>query len=340
MRQVGQLTSETDARRFVAWLTTQQIEASFEHDKAGWQVWVRDEDNLATARAALTDFAADPSNPRYSGVEKQADLLRREQQAKREQARRNQVEMRDRWGTASGMATRRSPLTIVLIGLSIVVALMSNFGRNPAASTIRSLQFGDLIGALQSLRQGAVAGEISGTTSEEVEASVDRYVTWRSIRRGEVWRFVTPIFVHFGVMHLLFNSLMLYSFGGQVETRYGTLRMLLLVLVLAALSNTGQAMTTGPGFGGMSGVVYGLFGFVWMRSMYDPSSGFRLDQFTVFILLVWFVLCIATEVPAFQQTLGRLFGGGVANVAHAVGLVVGIAIGIPWGRFLTTRRAP
>lgn len=337
MRQVGQLTSEKDARRFVAWLTTQQIEASVEQDNTGWNIWVRDEDNLASARTAITEFSGNPSDPRYSNAEKKAESLRREQEAKREQARRNQVQMRDKWGAASGTTARRSPLTMILIGACIIVSLMSNFGQDPRSSVTRGLIFADRIGAEQAARETTVPIEISGTTNVEIEESVRRYVTWYNIRRGEVWRLFTPMLVHFGVTHVVFNMVMLYSFGGQIENRYGTLRMLLLVLVLAGLSNVGQAIAEGPGFGGMSGVVYGLFGFAWMRATYDPNSRLHLDQITVLMLLVWFVLCIATEIPAFQPMLGRLFGGGVANVAHAVGLVVGMAIGIPWSRFLTTR---
>jgi len=341
MRQAGQLTTEKDARRFVAWLTTQQIDASAEEDKTGWSIWIRDEDKLPTARAALAEFSADPTNARYADAEKKASTILREREAQREEARRNQVQMRDKWGTASGTLTRRSPLTLVLIGLSVVVALMSNMGRNPSSPAIRLLQFSNIDQALQSLRSEPPPRSITGDTDEEVGASVDRYVTWYSLRRGEVWRVFTPALLHFGVMHLLFNSMILYSFGGQIETRYGTLRFLLLVLVLAALSNIGQAIATGPGFGGLSGVGYGLFGFLWMRSTYDPASGLRMDQFTVFILLVWFVICIGTEVEALKPILGGLLRGrSVANVAHAVGLVVGMAIGIPWLKYVGTRRAP
>jgi len=74
---------------------------------------------------------------------------------------------------------------------------------------------------------------------------------------------------------------------------------------------------TGPGYvGGMSGVVYGLAGFVWMRGKHDPASGVSLDRTTWIIMLVWLVIC---------------FGGGmgrIANTAHLAGLIIGLV----WGR--------
>lgn len=339
MRQAGQLASENDARRFVAWLTTLEIDATAEEDKSGWSIWVRDEDKLPAARAALAEFTADPSNPRYADAEQKANAILRQREARLEQVRRNQVQMRDKWGPAGGAATRRCPLTFALIGLAIVVGLLTNLGRNTGGATFQLLQFSNVSQALQSLRSGPLPESIRGETDAEVEASVQQYVTWYSLRRGQVWRIFTPALLHYGVMHLLFNSMIIYSFGAQIETRYGTPRFLLLVLALAALSNLGQAITSGPGFGGLSGVGYGLFGFLWMKSRYDPASGLRLDQFTVFILMLWFFLCIGTEVESLRPHLEGLMGGrSVANAAHTVGLVVGMAIGIPWQKFLSGRR--
>src|SRR5690606_41959488 len=64
----------------------------------------------------------------------------------------------------------------------------------------------------------------------------------------------------------------LYSFGTRIEARYGSWIMALLAAVLAVLSNSAQAYASGPAFLGMSGVVYGLFGFMWMRATLDPNS--------------------------------------------------------------------
>ena len=113
--------------------------------------------------------------------------------------------------------------------------------------------------------------------------------------------------------------LWLYDLGSMIEGREGTTRMASLVLVTAALSNLGQYYATNPFFGGMSGVVYGLLGYVWMKGKFDPASGLYLHPQTVTMMLIWFFLCWTPFIPH------------VANICHGVGLLVGLT----WG-FLTS----
>jgi GlpG protein len=68
-------------------------------------------------------------------------------------------------------------------------------------------------------------------------------------------------------------------------------------------------------FGGMSGVNYGLLGYVWMKSRFEPASGIVVHPNTVAFLLAWFFVAMTGLV------------GPIANVAHAAGLLVGLSIG-------------
>ncbi|MDW8310121.1 MAG: rhomboid family intramembrane serine protease, partial [Verrucomicrobiales bacterium] len=142
-----------------------------------------------------------------------------------------------------------------------------------------------------------------------------------AVFQGEVWRLVTPIFVHFGILHLLFNLLWLFQLGSMIERRLGTGTLAAVVLGTAALSNLAQYFASGPNFGGMSGVVYALAGYVWMRGKHDPNADVYLDPQSIQWLLIWLVLCFT----------GLL--GPVANTAHVVGLISGAA----WGRFAAWR---
>lgn len=135
------------------------------------------------------------------------------------------------------------------------------------------------------------------------------------IQQGQAWRLVTPIFVHFNVLHILFNMWMLYDLGGLVERRLGSMLFVLLVLVIAACSNVGQFLARGADFGGMSGVVYGLFGYAWVRGRLDPTSGLYLRPDMAIWMIGWFALCAVGAV------------GNVANWAHGVGLVAGALLG-------------
>jgi rhomboid protease GlpG len=144
---------------------------------------------------------------------------------------------------------------------------------------------------------------------------------------GEVWRLVTPIFMHFGlqgipIFHLLFNMGWLLALGTMIEVRRGSLRLALVVLVASIVSNVAEYLFMDRYlekyyiFGGMSGVVYGLFGYVWMKSLYEPEQGMILNPNSVSIMLIWLVLCMTGVL------------GPIANAAHVGGLIVGIILGV------------
>ena len=93
--------------------------------------------------------------------------------------------------------------------------------------------------------------------------------------QGEYWRLLTPAFLHFGWLHIVFNSLWLWELGTRVERAMGSAQLLGLFTVIALVSNTAQYLFGGPGiFGGMSGVVYGLLGFSWVGARLNPRVEF------------------------------------------------------------------
>ncbi len=186
-------------------------------------------------------------------------------------------------------------LTYGLIVVSVVVCILSNFGNNP--QPISGLFISTYL---------TEPGQVPGLPE---------------VRHGEVWRLLTPIFIHFGPMHILFNMLWLRDLGGMIEARQSPWHLGLLVLVFAVCSNLAQYYMSGPMFGGMSGVVYGLLGYIWIRGKRDPGSGLFLHPSTVWMMIIWFLLCFT-----------RVFGP-IANTAHAVGLGLGVA----WG-FLSSLR--
>ena len=136
-----------------------------------------------------------------------------------------------------------------------------------------------------------------------------------------VWRLITPIFIHFDPLHILFNMMWLFDLGSMIEGRQSSWRLAILVVAIAAGSNLGQFWLSGPVFGGMSGVVYGLLGYIWMRGKFDPGSGLYLHPSTVMMMIVWFLACFTPLIPH------------AANGAHAVGLIMGLA----WGYFSSLR---
>jgi len=139
---------------------------------------------------------------------------------------------------------------------------------------------------------------------------------------GQYWRLLTPIFLHFGWLHIVFNSLWMWELGGLLERRLGSISLLALVVLSGIVSNTAQYLWTGPSlFGGLSGVVYALLGFCWIYNWLLPHRRLAVPQGIIVFMLVWLVLCMV--VPT-----GWL-GFGIANAAHLGGLVFGCLAALP-----------
>ncbi len=176
-------------------------------------------------------------------------------------------------------------MTFVLIAISIIIAIISDMGSSREV-----------------LRYFLIVDPFQGNASE----------IWRS----EFWRLITPIFIHYGILHLFFNMTCLKDAGTLLELKRGPLFFCVFIVVIGVLSNYIQYHVTGsPFFGGMSGVVYGLFGYIWMQGKYNRHFGAALSQGTVIMMVGWFFLCWT----------GLL--GAIANWAHTAGL----GFGVLWG---------
>jgi len=280
MRQIGLLSDQDLADRFADHLRAEGVACSVDKGSDGFRLWVYDDDQVPAAKEELQLFQADPTNDRYRDASRRAMARFREVQNQQKQARSRTVNLSDQW---SRPAADHCPITFGLIALSLVVAFFTVL--NPQHDDWRV----DLLW-------------------------ISNDGTLQPILHGEVWRLITPIFLHFGPMHLIFNLMGLQQFGMMIEHRKGNPKYLLMVLLIAALSNLAQFWFHGPNFGGMSGVVYGLFGYLWVKGKLEPESGFALHPQTITMMLVWHVLCSIGVV------------GGVANWAHGVGLVTGVAL--------------
>lgn len=143
--------------------------------------------------------------------------------------------------------------------------------------------------------------------------------------RGEFWRLLTPAFLHFGTFHILFNGLWLWELGRRLELVMGPGRYLMFVVVTAVAANIAQFVGGPSVFGGMSGVVYALIGYIWMRQRLNPHPVLAVPPGIIGFMLVWLVICLTGIVD-------RFIAGSVANGAHVGGLLAGMAWGIWAGK--------
>lgn len=161
----------------------------------------------------------------------------------------------------------------------------------------------------QSLYQALFIGKVDSTLLYEVG-------------RGQFWRLITPIFLHLSFLHLLFNMLWFKDLGYLIENNFGKYFLIKFILVTGIVSNLLQYFVNGPQFGGMSGVLYGMLGFIWVYKRINADFEYALPKFDIGMMIGWFFLCLT----------GLL--GPIANTAHGGGLVVGILaavfIGFKW----------
>src|SRR3954468_8272345 len=303
MRLIGHLAEKTSALTFSDFLYVQGIGNEVESEKEGWAIWIHGEDELPRARELLAQFKGNPADPRYKKSAAQAENLK-------VQERLSALDAKDRYFDKSRVfqesrSYKIGPLTVALVLACVGVTI--------AGAT--NTHFYDLFYITQFEVHGPKIVWLGGLPE---------------VMQGQIWRLITPIFIHAGAVHLIFNSLAMLDLGSMVESRRGSIRMLLLVLVLAIGSNLAQYwielptfrdfsfkyVRGTPNFCGISGVAFGLMGYIWMKSRFDPDSGFFLHRQAVMMMLVWFVVCFAGVLPV-----------NFANTAHTAGLLLGMAIG-------------
>jgi membrane associated rhomboid family serine protease len=162
------------------------------------------------------------------------------------------------------------------------------------------------------------------------------------IRNGWVWQFLTYMFAHGGISHLVFNMLALFIFGNQVERHMGSKEFLLYYL------------STGVLAGVFSFLVYLFTGSYWVYLLGASGALFavQLAYATFFpdaVVYIWGILPLKAPVMVLGFTALELvssfvgFRSGVAHLTHLAGFGFGwvyflVRFGInPW-RYLTGRR--
>lgn len=138
-----------------------------------------------------------------------------------------------------------------------------------------------------------------------------------SLLFSEPWRLLGPAFFHFSLLHIAFNTMWWWQLGGSIEKTLGKGALINLFLVSAIVSNIGQFIVSGPNFGGLSGVVYALVGFVWWAGWLAPQKGLQLSKPIIGFLLVWLMLGFVDLLPV-----------NVANTAHLLGLLSGCLLAL------------
>ena len=213
--------------------------------------------------------------------------------------------------SASSIATRllanlsRFPLTMALLLVNVLLF--------PVTLSVSEGDYSGLF-AQMTLLDFAVRGD--GIYFSDLSYTLESH---------QYWRLLTPMFVHFGWVHIVFNLLWVWEIGRRIELISGSSVLLLVTIVSSLAANLFQYALAGPGFfGGMSGVIFGYLGhsLIWDRLVPDRSMGLRPGIYI--FMLVFLVL-------GFTGAIDLLGMGSLANGAHLGGLRGGLLTGVVAG---------
>lgn len=207
--------------------------------------------------------------------------------------------------------------------LSMASRLLANIWRFPL--TMMLILINVLLFPLSlGINQGDLAGLFSQLTFLEfqIEAGNIHFTDLAgTLETHQYWRLLTPMFIHFGWMHIVFNLLWVWEIGRRIELLNGSSVLLLVTIVSSLGANLLQYAISGPGlFGGMSGVVFGYLShcLVWDKLVPGKPMGVRSGIYV--FMLVFLVL-------GFSGVVDLLGVGTLANGAHLGGLLGGVLTG-------------
>ncbi|VVN43314.1 Rhomboid protease GlpG [Pseudomonas fluorescens] len=148
-----------------------------------------------------------------------------------------------------------------------------------------------------------------------------------SLAAGQWWRLVTPMLIHFGILHLAMNGMWYWELGRRIESRQGSINLIGLTLLFSLVSNYAQFAWSGATlFGGLSGVLYGLLGHCWIFQLLSPNPAYRLPRGVLAMMLIWLLVCMSGLI----SVIGF---GEIANAAHVSGLLIGCFTGLLGGLY-------
>lgn len=286
MRRIGTLASPAAADQFSLLLQRKGLDSRRDDLAAGAEFWLFDEDRLAELRSDLERYERGEYVP-MAAPPKAAPVAAEPSRTP------------GRFATVKRMLSP-APWTIFICVACIAATLLTGFFQVPTRFS-RALA----IIPLNVSPQGA-----SWLTSDN-----DPFL-W--FAKGEVWRLFTPVLIHGHFLHLLLNLQWFYFCGSVVERIRGSWRLAGLTVLSAVAGNVAQYWWAGPLFCGLSGVGYALYGYVWMKSLFQPETRFVVPRSLHIMFWVWTIICFSGLLP-------------IANGAHAAGLAVGVLYGLVKG---------
>jgi GlpG protein len=352
MRRIGTLSDTAQAGRFRNYLLTRGVDSVIDADSDGvsCEIWIHNEDDVEVARREFAQFQASPGDEQFD-VDDEAERIRQAQVDQRWQQRQQRIGSQpidpepidpevletdqskiavgstDREPTNSrdngepfdnptpllDSETRQTgfPVTMAIMALSVIASFATNMGQ-PRGSRIPG----------KVTMEQQIFYALSFVDRRDYGPQKDSFA---SIKKGEAWRIITPMFLHGNMFHLFFNMFFIFLLGSMIERIHGSYFFLILALLTQIAGMMVQVLLPDAAFMpeslrgspfaiGASGVAYGLFGFMWIRPLLDSDYPIELDSTQFMIIIAGLIICMTPIVPH------------VANGAHLGGLAAGMMI--------------
>ncbi len=156
------------------------------------------------------------------------------------------------------------------------------------------------------------------------EGDVDPIINWGAkvndlIVAGQLWRLITPIFIHASLTHFLFNAYALFVFGRTIEATYGALRLLVLFFFAGLGGTVASLWLNASASVGASGAIFGLFAaeavLLWRnRRLLGKVANRQLQELLVLAGVNLFIAL----VPGSRIDLSGHIGGTLAGALMAL----------------------
>jgi GlpG protein len=309
MRHLTTITGQSRAEAFVAYLLTQDVSTHVESTGKSndeWDVWIRDEDKITLANEELSKFIQFPDNPAYQEAVKDARTILKQRRDEHSMRKRN-IQTTRSLSNRSMLGGSIPPLTLTLVILCVAIGLLSEFTQT----------------SVNNLLGKALLKQLMFVDVDKYTAPGSTHDPALSLKQLQLWRIITPAFLHGSALHLLMNMFALVSLGRITERLEGMPRYAIILLLVTLASHLFQGLLPDKYFGsplfvGISGVVMGLFGYLAVKTNMRPNLGFTLNPTSYIMIGLILVL-------GFTNSMGST---KMANMGHLGGLLAGMLVGV------------
>ena len=285
MRQLTHFDKEAPALRFRDFILSEGIEATVNPSReGGFNFWVHDEERVDDAQRLLELFERDSDSPEIQSKLREAQNKRKREMAEAAQIQRRVESIERAQKDAQRRTNSAGPVTLFLILGIVGFAAMALLSQGDAGVQ-------QVYAVLQASR-------------EQIES-------------GELWRLITPVFVKHGlprpmaVLSILFTAFWLRTLVTPIEWMKGSLHVLAMFIVSAAVQTIAELYAIGISVGGVLGLITTFYIYIYTRGQLDPTMPVRLRPETHFWFILWVVFTLAS--PSATLFIPRLIAGGLVG---------------------------